>query len=233
MNTTHSLPAACVLALGLVAVPVAGLARAPDLPAPPRARVQWVGSDVRLNGMPMRIRKFEVDRSEESVLRFYRRRWRRPQANDLPGYKEGVYGPWRIITRLEGKYLLSVQVQSSGAQRSWGYLGVSRIPDPKDLSALGAGFPRMRGSRVINQVTSRDPWKRGRTLVITNRFSVQSNANFYRNHFRNRGWTTKMDQALGPAHVFTFRQADGEVNLVISEADTGTQIVVNDVNTGL
>lgn len=211
---------------------ITGWAAAPDFPPPPDAQVEWVAGNMRMNGIAMRVRRFEADRSDDDVLKFYRRQWRRGQ-DERPGYREALAPPWRLITRLEDDYLLTVQVQPRDRHRSWGYLGVSKLQAKKKPSQLGGRFPKMQGSAVINEVVSHDPGKRARTLVITNEFSIQSNANFYRNYFDDQGWLARMDRDVGSGYVLAYTQSNGEVNIVISKSKGFTTVVVNDVNSGI
>jgi hypothetical protein len=221
-----------ILALMGVGMALTGWAAAPAFPPPPDARVEWVAGNMQMNGIAMRVRRFEIDRSDDDVLKFYRRQWRRGQGQ-RPGYREVQSVPWRVISRLEDDYLMTVQVQPRDRNRSWGYLGVSKLKAKKKQARLGGRFPKMQGSAIVNEVVSRDPGKHARTLVIANQFSIQSNANYYRNYFDDHGWSVRMDRDIGSGHVLAYTQSNGEVNIVISRSKGFTTVVVNDVNSGI
>ena len=160
---------------------------APKFPPPPDSKIGRIGDDMIVNGVPMDIRQFTSKKSVEDVLQFYRDFW--PQGTEKePGYTEtDALTPWRIITRVENGYLMTIQVTEEGDRGSSGLLGMSRLPDPENLPKIGKGFPKLNGSYVANDIQSRDIGKEGRTLQISNRYSVERNANFYRSHFEGQG----------------------------------------------
>lgn len=221
------------LLLLVLAIPLwssAAVAGAPDFPAPPRAQVQWVSSNMVYNGRVMQVRTFNSRLSAERVLQFYRNLWKQGEKN-RPGYREtDALQPWQIISRIDEEYLLTVQVQQAGNDSN-GYLALSRLedvlkPKPDDL---GDGFPMMRGSDVLNDIVTPDFGKDGRTLLIQNDYTVSGNANYYRNWYEGRGWQLDMDMPSSPGqqHVLAFSKGRKKVNLVITRQEGRTDIVAN------
>jgi hypothetical protein len=205
----------------------------PDLPPPPRATLGKLSEkSMVVNGIPMDIRQFRSELSTERVLNFYRHRWPKG-TEEQPGYVEtDALPPWQIITRAEGRYLMTVQVAQEGTGSS-GYLAIGKLPDPNRLPDLGKGFPKMRGSVVTNEIISRDIGKKGRTIQIMNKFSVSSNTHFYRTYFTNRGWDIGMDREMSGArtHTLTFRDGNKNVMLSISGSiEKFTYIVAQTIN---
>ncbi len=205
------------------------LAGPPDFPPPRDAKVEWVGSDIVRNGIPMSIRLFRIEGGVEDVLAFYREIWAIGETEDEPGFKEGEADPWEIITRLEDNYMMSVQVQPDSLGGSWGYLGLSRLP-------IGEGardhrpksFPMMSGSKLVNDTETRDIGRKARTLMILNRFSVGGNAQFYRSHYEAQGWSEVMDAGTvsGRTHSLVFENGKRTVSLSIAAGEDGRTVVV-------
>lgn len=215
--------------------PQLSCAGAPDFPAPPKASVEWVGKDIEMNGIRSAIRAFQTRQSIEDVVEFYRREWKQPVEKGLPGYLESIdAAPWYIISRIEDDYLLTVQVQvkENDQSGSWGYLATSPLPDAGAKAIpLGNTVPKIPGSHVMNEMKSDDPGKNARTVVIANSNSVASNADFYRQHYESKGWTTETDRKLGQAeaHSLVFKNRRNRVTIMMLKDKNFTRVVVNSV----
>lgn len=207
----------------------------PDFPAPPGASVEWVGQNVQVNGINSAIRAFHSKKSIEDVIKFYRREWQRPAEKDIPGYMESIDAyPWYIISRIEDGYMLSAQVQvkENDKSGSWGYLSLSPLPkDSSKATQLGASVPKIAGSYVLNEMKSEDPGKRANTVVISNKHSVISNADYYRQHYQSKGWTTETDRHLGrnEGHSLVFKNRRSRVTIMVLKDKNYTRVVVNSV----
>jgi hypothetical protein len=220
-----------LVALLLPAVPVC--AKKNSFPVPPGANLVAVADKMNYEGMTMQVRKFDIEMSVEEVLNFYRGTWQGAFVeNDMP--------PWKMISSKQGDRFYTVQVQASGSTKSWGYLGVSDLPKLLEKGGkLGSqahkSFPMMDGSSVINDLNHDDIGRKSRTLWINNRFSVTSNAEYYRNFYTQQGWTKLVDQSADSSrnHVLVFQQGDKTVNMSIDKSEQGTNIIVNDIKNGL
>lgn len=209
-------------------IPVAGITKPdyPDFPPPPDSTVNRPAQNMVMNGLPMDIRQFVSKRSVTEVLEFYREHW--PEGTEeKPGYTEtDVLDPWQIISRVEDGYLMTVQVTENGERGSSGLLAISQLPNPDKLPELGKGFPSLRGSYVMNDILSKDLGKEGRTLQIANHYSVEHNANYYRNHYENYGWGKEMDQTISGGDTQSLRFSNGKssVSIVIHKTSEGSLI---------
>lgn len=207
-------------------------ALADDFPAPPQASVESVAGSVTSMGMQLNIRRFTTENSPESVLAYYRSRWQQDAS-------ESEMPPWKMIGRIAGDEYHNVQVQAAG-HGAWGYLSISDLPgklqDKSYRFPDGGTFPRMSGSHVLDEQISNDPGKDGKTLLISNDFSVKSNHDFYRNHFRNQGWEIVMDQQTEPrqaAYALYVTKGADSVTLTIHRQNGRTMVVANEVKRGL
>lgn len=197
-------------------------------PPPPKARVDNVGDENQALGMQLSIRRFETDSAPEQVLAFYRKLWKGRVA-------ESEMSPWRMIGRLVDDRYQNVQVQAASGGGSWGYLSISDLPEQARKKryapdAMGGQFPRMSGSRVLDDQHSRDPGKEGQTLLLVNGFSVNSNASFYRQHYQGQGWRLVLDEAVATrreGQVLAFTRTGERLILAINRSEEQTQVVAN------
>lgn len=215
-------------ALALVAPVAAPAATWPVIEAPPGAHVEWVAENMHVNGLPMRVRRFTTAMSVEQVMAFYLQRWR-----GTPPPVENRVGDWRVIGRQAGDFYLTVQTRTAAGGETEGFLGVSKLPAAPDTPKLDTRFPRLDGTEVLSDVSSRDDGRLGKTLVLHNTYSVQSNASFYEGALPNQGW--KRNAAFGGAErdrrVLYFQRRDESAALVIApHPEGGTAIVVNIVS---
>lgn len=186
-----------------------------------------VADEMVINGLPSVVYYFKVDRAAEEVLQFYRTEWQTNKDGNTPGYKEAQADFWQIISRLhDERYLLTVQVKSLGTFVSTGYLAVGDLKKMETKAAGGVGVPQMNGSKVINDLTSYDPGKKGRSLLIVNDYSVQANSDFYRKYFSDRNWSQLIDLPQQSGQVLAYRRFGKEAHLVINKNFDTTQIVL-------
>jgi hypothetical protein len=225
MNVTRSI---CYI-LCLFCLPAVVLA-SPKFPPPPKAKIGLLGDDLVVNGIPMDIRQFATSQSLEEVVEFYKELWEGDDKKQPEYVLSDALPPWTIVTHIEDSYLLTVQVTSDGKRGSSGYLAISPLL-PDEQPTPGKGFPMMRGSKVINEMFSNDSGKKGRTLTFRNTNSVQSNVNFYRQHFENKGWAVELDSELfkGKTHSLRFRNGNKHVTLVLKIDGGGTAITSQSV----
>jgi len=179
-----------------------------------------------INGVPSVVQYFEAHRETDDLLNFYRKRWKNGNQGK-PGYREATFPPWSIVSRLDGNYLYTVQVQESGAFSINGYLAIADLKQMAKQKKESIPVPQMNGSRIVNDVTSFDPGIKGRTLMLTNKYSTVSNSQYYRNYYLERGWGKLMDADSDGTNVMAFRKRSKEAHLVISSLRGSTQVVMN------
>lgn len=218
-----------LLAAGMAGKPGVGHA-AIEIPVPAWVTTTAIADQMVINGLPSTVRYFHADRPLEEVLAFYRERWDERYAGRA-GFREAAVDPWHVISRLDGLYLLTVQARETNALTCEGFLAVADLEDIRKRPARDDSVPQMAGSRVVNDLTSTDPGREGRTLMIVNDFPVSRNRDYYRDYFLDRGWGRLQDQAQGDAHVLSFRRLGKEAHIVIKPTSTGAVTVMNLVTT--
>jgi len=209
----------------------------PDFPAPPDANVEWVSRNMEVNGIRSDIRSFNTLKSLNNVINFYSKEWDEPVDKGMPGYliEANAMAPWTVISRIEDGYLMTVQTMESDRGGAWGYLAMSPLPGKGTVPVLGTGIPKMHDSHVIQDIKHNDPGKDGRTIVLANSHSVISNINFYRNHYRGKGWSEESDYELAPGkmHSMVFKTNRERINIMLMGGSSETRIVINRVKHSL
>ena len=199
----------------------------PEVPAPPASKVEWVARHMIYNGIAMRVQSFESRRSASEVLAYYQQKWAgRNVVNPL--------GPWTVIGTRAGDYYLTVQVRSRGDHASQGYIGISNMPSLKHKPKLGRGFPMMENTQVIDDIRSVDDSREARTLLVLNRYSVESNALFYRKQMTLLGWRRTEDRTAQPgrARVLMFQKGAQQTIISLERQRDQTAVVANLVSGG-
>lgn len=209
----------------------------PEFPAPPDANVEWVGRNMEVNGIRSAIRAFNTSKSIRKVINFYIKEWDEPVGKGMPGHmiESDAMAPWTVISRIEDGYLMTVQTMESDRGGAWGYLSLSPLPGKAPPPELGKGIPKMHNSHVIQEMKHDDPGKKGRTVVLANSHSVNSNINFYRNHYRGKGWSVESDYELSPGkmHSMVYKSNRERINIMLMGNGNETRIVINYVKHSL
>jgi len=220
----------------LVLAAVAGLvcagAMAAELDCPyfaePKAKVEWVSQYMIYNGVPMSIKRFDSEQKPEAILAFYRQAWGNGKPADMP--KEYMAGPWQTIAALRGKCFFTVQVQPAGTG-STGMLSATQAPDKPRVIPADKAVPMMQGSTIVNDIDHVDDGKNARTLLLTNGFSAESNASFYRQQLGDQGWKVlssyQMTTKKGPGITLVMKRGLAEASLVITREGAKTMVLAN------
>ncbi|MEJ2061295.1 MAG: hypothetical protein P8Y64_12550 [Gammaproteobacteria bacterium] len=218
-----------ILAL-LFAAPLAAARDWPHLDVPKGVHLVWVSGVVQANGYSQRIADLRSDVPLKVVLDFYRTHWAGTQSlngHKVPGFLLKSVPPWEIISRLQDGYLIAIQLRPDGAGGTQGKVSIS------DLSRRPATslppFPMPDGSHVVNDMPSYDGGRKARTLMLVNYDSISSNADFYSDYFRQRGWRQVISKGddNGRAHVLIMEQAGRSVNFFMQTSGGMTMVVVN------
>ena len=221
-----------IIILYLSSLAFSVIAKELEFPPPKDAAVSLVGNNVTVGGKTMHIRQFYTKHKIDRVKRFYHRLWEKGEINDLPGYLETEDNPpWHIISRLQEGHLLTVQIQSADDGGTWGYLASSLLTQATGESNAVKSFPKLPGSEVLHDIQSEDIGQTGNTMLISNEKSLESNTNYYKNYYQQRGWRTDLDMDIATenSYVMAFTNGRDKVNLVLRRVDKSTVITVNKV----
>jgi hypothetical protein len=195
----------------------------------PKARLQWVAPYMVYNGVPMSVKRFDSEQTPAQILAFYRNAWSAGPGGTAP--LEYRVEPWETIAVARGKCFFTVQVQESGNNGSTGLLSMTQAPDRVRVVDSDKALPMMSGSTIINDIEHRDDGKAARTLLLSNTFSAESNADFYRQSLRDQGWKTvssyQMKTKKGPGITLVMKRGLEEASLVITRSGSNTMVLAN------
>ncbi len=190
----------------------------PDFPFPDKAKISIVAENMIVNGVSMQAWELKSKESLEETLGFYRQEWQSNDPNN-PGYVEDALANWKIISHKEGDYFFTAKLEGNKAGCR-GYLGLTLLPDDDArLPKLGADFPRLNGTTVVQDIRSTDGGKKSQTLVMFNKASVQENKEFLTEYYAQDGWVTQ-----SPANVpaLLMQRGGEELNVTFSRSQGNT-----------
>lgn len=168
----------------------------PELPAPPKAKVEWVSDDMRLNGVPMRIQRFQSQASKDEVVAYYTSYWQTGQVPPQPGKTSAAVtpkGPDTLVARITGPFYSLVKVRSAGGG-SEGTISTSLLGGTEPTLDT-AGVPAPASAKAANVVEAIDNGKRNKQVLFLSRDSMASVAAWYANALRAGGWTLLQENA--------------------------------------
>jgi len=194
----------------------AGELGCPDMPLP-HAKLQWVTQNMLYNNASMSVMRFDGEQKVADYLAFYRQAW---HISGSPAPIEYSTGAWQVIATAQEKCFYTVQVQSAGLSGSTGLLTVTRALNKPRVLESGKSLPMMSGSTVLNDLGHNDDGRTARTIMLSNGFSTDANADFYRQSLGEQGWKTVSDNRMhtrnGPAAVIVMKREGAETSLVIT-----------------
>lgn len=213
----------------------------PDLPAPPKARVEWVSDDMRLNGVPMRIQRFQSRASKDEIVAYYTSYWQTSQVPAQPGKTSAAVtsrGHDTLVARTTGPFYSLVKVRSARTG-SEGTISTSLLLGTEP-SLNTAGVPAPASARPANVVEAIDNGKRNKQVLFVSRDSLASVAAWYAQTLHAAGWTLLQENAApasanGPAGlVRMYSRKKQQLDIALGQDQTAgvTLINANLVTTG-
>lgn len=215
---------AMAFALGLLVAAPAPAEDWPDVPVPEGARGEIVSSHMIYNGLHMRASRFTAPMPLDQVKAFYRDQWGRAMA-DTPHRGKTLLGH---ATR-DARHYITVELTGEGnATRA--QIGVMALPKrAPEVAALGAGFARMPGTTVAEDIVYLDTPARVRTLSMVNRYSPLQNSNFYQRSLLSKGYQASPVGApcKAASNSCSSRYSKGDQRISVSSSKTpvGTTII--------
>ena len=209
------------LVMVLVLMSQMALAGWPNVSEPPRSTLRPVAEELYINGVETRLSEFESKLSARQVLNYYRNHWDNR-------YAESDYGPWQQISRLQGAYFITIQVQDNEMAGSKGRISIMNTSVPK--RRVGSDVPLMNQSRVMNEVISKDKLSFSTIVLAVNPFAVEDNVEFYQQYFQQAGWKKTMDQfKQEKGATLVFNRDKLETTITITRIQGGSSVLINQV----
>lgn len=156
---------------------------------------------MRLNGVPMRIQRFESQASKDEVVAHYRSYWQTSQLPAQPGKTIAAVtakGADMLVARTTGPFYSLVKVRSVGTG-SEGTISTSLLLGIEP-SLDTAGVPAPASATPASVVEAIDNGKRNKQVLFVSRDSLASVAAWYAQALRAAGWTLLQENAA-PASV--------------------------------
>jgi len=195
----------------------------PNVPAPPQSTHSNMADEIIINNVEMRITNFESRLSTRQVVAFYRNKWR-------DKFAESQSGPWQQISHGNKNYFITVQVKDAGFSGSMGRINISKVPDglPKKKTTV----PMMQGSRIANQVITKDKLTTSTMVLLINLNTVDDNVEFYEKNYSQKGWKIifqKDHQDKNSGVSLVFSKGTDETSVTIKKVKNHSTVILNEV----
>lgn len=209
--------------------PQADAANWPELPDPPRAKMEWIARDARINGLPSRIERFESELSTTELLDFYNTYWTRSQPTPS---RRDTRAEWKTISALSGKTQIVVQVRP----RSGGSEGIVSMVNFGDARTdfVPAGLPRWPDVKLQQVMESIDGPKRSQMVSMSSTSGFDLNRKRWKDAWVRQGYAVS-HESTAPGEsglrtwLATFDKPPFYVDMTVAEhpADGITHISAN------
>lgn len=201
------------------------------IPLPPGADSAVVARDLLQNGYRVSIATLEPSASIDDTLTFYRERWAEPvverSGNEIPGHLESTAGDWSILSRLDGKRNLVVQLREGENEIE----GLVSILELEQHDAPVGTPPLPPGGEIVSTTSAMDMGLDSTTTLVSSRSGPGSVAAFYRDRLARDGWQIVSDSDHNGPIVLLLERSGGRMELVSADSQHGSLTVVNEVHT--
>jgi hypothetical protein len=89
----------------------------------------------------------------------------------------------------------------------------------------------LTNSKVLNDIAHTDPGKVGRTMLLSNGFSPDTNAAFYRNAYTGKGWQVindyRMEKTDTRGSVLVMKNGLREMTVTSTKQGDATHVLLN------
>ena len=210
----------------------------PEFPEPPKAKVEWVSNDMRVNGLPMKVLHFNSQVAKAEIVAYYQAHWDiadkslgLPANSKIKGAVVTQVGKDTVIGKVHGPFYMSVKVKDQGLSGSQGtlttsmILGVAAEINPK-------GVPAPNDAKAISVVESADFGKQSKQVLFVSRNSIASIKSFYQQSLPASGW--KLLDLHGDGRpqngvsgfVMTFVKSKQQLDIIIGhDAQKGATVI--------
>jgi len=196
----------------------------PEVAFPKGARVEAIGEDIRLNGVPMRMHRVLVAQGAQALIAFYR---------EVLGPRHAEQGlPGRfILSQGRGDHFITVNIRPLSAGQTEVLVSISDAAQAKFSASRPLGFGLPANSVVLSDMESVDAGKRSRQLVATNSHAIATNAQAVTQELAARGYQPDGAPSLqtDAQHVQRFKGEQREAQLTLVHQGGKTQMVLTTI----
>ena len=203
----------------------------PPIPEPPKSKVEWVSSDMRVNGIPTQLLTFKSTASLEEVVAFYKAHWDALDSRSPSPKGDKVKGAMvtrthpdeAVIGRFHGIFYQTVHARRAGLGGSKGTLSVTLLGGQQaKLDTAGIPFPqRARATGVVESADAGRISKNVQFLVPEAADQVKA---YYMNRLPNQGWALLQQHGSdrlpdgSSGYMMVFQKGVDQMDVVIAEA---------------
>lgn len=210
-----------ILAAMLLGAPVALAADWPAIPNPDGARVESIGEQIRLNGVPMRIHRVLSARSRDELAEFYRE-------SLGERHTEASAGDAVVLAQERGGYFVTVMLTALTPQTTEALVSISDMVQARRASGRPLGFVLPADSDLLSDMESADGGREARQLVFANRLSLDANRDFLTRELASRELSPDgppLQDTVG-RYAGLYRGNRREAQLTLVRADDQTHVVL-------
>ena len=228
MNSSFAMPLALfvlrVLLLSTFSCSLLSAAAAgswPELLNPQDARIEPIGEQVRLNGVPMHLTRVLSAARTKAMVAHYRQVLGARVAYAHTGHTH-------VLTQARGDFFITVTIapQPNGDTEALTSIADSRAA--REASSRPLGFKLPAGSELLSDMESVDGQLASRQLVLMNTHGLHLNLSQLSTSLAARGLHPAGPPLADSANalVQTFGGASGEAQLVLLRGDGATRAVL-------
>lgn len=198
----------------------------PSLPFPSDAKVEAIGNNVRLNGVPMRMYRLLSRQNVEGMMDFYR------GALGLD-YVEAKVHRVKMLSQMRGDYFITVRVVPLETNMTETLIAISDGSASQSNQDMPLGFVLPAGSILLSDMESLDIGKSSRQLIFNNQHSMQANQDFLVAALQAKGYKlqTQYTQQKTNSLSLMFDGYQREAMVVVTRDAEKTNVVMTTIRT--
>jgi len=221
------------IVLSLMPLQVLAAGQACDRQPVHAERVQMIGRDMLVNGVPASVYGLEFDGTPDDVSNAFRAFWTRSHV-PATGRRDAS---GMLLAALDGMchYVLVIAPRVEGS-RTKGLMSVMRLDGTGAAHRIGAStVPLPEGASAVSDVESRDGRQTGRTWLLEVSGATQDNAQRYARRLQEAGWRVvaqapalRLDgsqRAMGD--VLAMQRGSERIDAVFSNRNGRTEAVIH------
>jgi len=209
-------------ALASAALLVSATAAAGWQGAPEVLRMESVGDEIRVNGTPMLVRRFEASQPADAVVDYFDHEWsNEPYAKPVQHTKLGT---WTVLNQDIGDRHRSVQVRELAPGTIEGLLAVTS-PALHREPVLAIRLPL--DFSIVSVVDSTDQGRVAQQIMASSHQSLNIIDNAIESELRTSGWSTPQRRKTANALLISANRGDAQFDAVINAKAGGAIAIFN------
>jgi hypothetical protein len=174
-------------------------AQLPDIQAPPGGSAAWIAQSMRLNGVPMTIKRLTSPSNAQTTLHYYESDLRK--SSDLK-MRRSQEGQWQMLAVMHDRYYATIRLHDAGV----GAIGTITVTPALSQArpSKRTRFPHPASSRVVSLQQYEDRGIEAEHINLVSSRSVTIAAREFAAELSKQGWEVLRNEP-------TARRRDGYV----------------------